>query len=127
MLAERHPQLLEQICRSPRAASSSWTRIGTSRSPASNLASAGPTSPMVATRIVCDRLSVETPSRAARSARGWMRSSGRSSEVSEITSEISGIRFIWVASSLATLPTMLLSAPVTTSDIARRPFSSRNQ
>ena len=38
-----------------------------------------------------------------------------------------GIRFICVASSLATLLTMLLSAPVTTSEIARRPFSSRNQ
>jgi hypothetical protein len=38
-----------------------------------------------------------------------------------------GIRFIWVASSLATLLTMLLSTPVTTSAIARRPFSSRNQ
>ena len=32
--------------------------------------------------MVCDRLSVETPSRAARSARGWIRNSGRSSEVS---------------------------------------------
>ena len=82
---------------------------------------------MVATRMVCDRLSVETPSRAARSARGWMRSSGRSSEVSEITLAISGIRFIWVANSLATLATILLSAPVTTKEIARRPFSSRNQ
>ena len=64
---------------------------------------------MVATRMVCDRLSVETPSRAASSARGRMRSSGRSSEVSEITLAMIGIRFIWVASSLATLLTMLLS------------------
>ncbi len=82
---------------------------------------------MVATRMVCDRLSVETPSRAARSARGWMRNSGRSRDVSEITLAISGIRFIWVASSEATLLTILLSTPVTTSEIARRPFSSRNQ
>jgi len=52
-------------------------------------------------------------------ARGWIRSSGRSSEVSEITLAISGIRFIWVANSLATLATILLSAPVTTSEIAR--------
>ena len=44
-----------------------------------------------------------------------------------MTSEISGMRFIWFASSLATLPTMLVSAPVTTSDTARKPFSSRNQ
>ena len=51
---------------------------------------------MVATRMVCDRLSVDTPSRAAKSARGWMRSSGRSSEVSEITLAICGIRFIWL-------------------------------
>src|SRR6266850_1061488 len=70
-------------CRSPRAPSSSCTRIGTCRSPASNFASAGPTSPMVATRMVCDRLSVDTPSLAARSARGWIRSSGRSSDVAD--------------------------------------------
>jgi hypothetical protein len=82
---------------------------------------------MVATRMVSDRLSVETPSRAARSARGCTRSSGRSSEVSEITLEISGMRFICVASSLATLATILLSVPVTTSEMARSPFSSRNQ
>ncbi len=56
-----------------------------------------------------------------------MRSSGRSSEVSEITLEMVGMRFICVASSLATLLTMLGSTPVTTSEIARRPFSSRNQ
>src|SRR6266568_3257678 len=91
------------VFRLPRAASSSCTRIGTRRSPTSNLASAGPTSPIVATRMVCDRLSVETPRRAARSARGSMRSSGRSSEVSEITSEMVEIRFICVASALAVL------------------------
>ena len=50
---------------SPRAASSSSTRIGTSRSPALNLARLASTSPSVATRIVSDSVSVETPRSAA--------------------------------------------------------------
>ncbi len=117
--------IARSICRSPRALSSSWTRIGTRRSPASNLASAGPTSPMVATRMVCDRLSVETPSRAASSARGSDAQFGPVERgFRDHVGDRSESRFICVASSLATLLTMLLSTPVTTSEIARRPFSS---
>jgi hypothetical protein len=112
---------------SVRAASVSCTRIGTSRSPVSNFASAGPTSPMVATRIVSASASVETPRRTAKSMRGMIRSSGRSNDVSAMTLETSGIRRIWFASSAATLATVVASAPTTTSEIARNPFSSTNQ
>src|SRR6476646_2194537 len=45
-------RICSRTCRSARAFSSSRTRMGLVRSPASKLASAGPTSPMVATRIV---------------------------------------------------------------------------
>src|SRR6185436_1786163 len=67
------------ICRSPRARSSSCTRIGTCRSPTSNLARLAPMSPMVAMRTASEMASVETPSSAAMSVIGTTRSSGRSS------------------------------------------------
>ena len=53
--------------------------MGTVRSPASNFASAGATSPMVATRMVSDRLSVDTPKRTANSRR-WVNSQLRAVE-----------------------------------------------
>ena len=110
-----------------RAFSSSCTRTGTSRSPVSNRASAGPMSPMVATRIVSESPSVLTLSRANRSVCGWMRSSGRSRSVSAMTSAINGIRRICAASSSVTLATASLSEPVTSRVMARKPFSSTNQ
>ena len=75
----RHAQLLDDL-QLVRAFSSSCTRIGTNRSPVSNRASAGPTSPIVATRIVSERPSVETSRRASRSVWRRIRSSGRSSD-----------------------------------------------
>ena len=67
-------------CMSVRASSSICTRIGTSRSPALNLARLASTSPMVATRTVSAIVSGATPRRAASSSFGTTRSSGRSSE-----------------------------------------------
>jgi len=51
-----------------------------------------------------------------------MRNSGRSSEVPNHVAMI-GIRFHLGRQFTGTLPTMLLSTPVTTSEIARKPFS----
>ena len=71
------------------------------------------------------------PSRTVKSICGRIRSSGRSSEVAAITLVTSGVTVgccrIWLASSLATLATVMLSEPTTTSEIARKPFSSTNQ
>ena len=81
--------------------SSSCTRIGTCRSPTSNLARLAPMSPMVAMRTASEMASVETPSSAAMSVIGTTRSSGRSSSAVETTLASSGMRLAWLVSSAA--------------------------
>src|SRR5262249_33152358 len=77
-------------------------RIGTCRSPTSNLARLAPTSPMVAMRTASAMASVETPRSAATSLIGTTRSSGRSSSAEDTTLAISGMRLAWLVISAAT-------------------------
>ena len=116
-----------RICRSPRARSSSCTRIGTCRSPTSNLARLAPMSPMVAMRTASEMASVETPSSAAMSLIGTTRSSGRSSSAVETTLASSGMRLAWLVSSAAAWRDGGASRPETTSCSWRWPLSCRNQ
>ena len=68
---------IERICStSPRASSLRRTRIGICRSGRLNLGRLIVTSPLVAMRVAALSASVETPSSAARSGNGSMRSSG---------------------------------------------------
>ncbi len=77
-----------------RAAGSSCTRIGISRSPSRNLARLAGMSPMVAMRTASAIASVDTPNRLASSLRGTTRISGRSTPALAATSRKPGRRRI---------------------------------
>ena len=109
--------------RSPRTLSGSCTRIGTWRSPASNLARFAPTSPIVPTRTVSAITSVETPSSAASAGFGRMRISGRSSGAVETTFTSVGIVAISRCSFAAVSITTSWSGPPTMSCKPRWPLS----
>ena len=81
---------------------------------------------MVPMRIASDNASVETPSSAATSGLGTIRSSGRSSSAVETTLAINGIFCIWLVRSAAVRVTAEPSRPETTSISPRWPLSFMN-
>ena len=84
-------------------------------------------SPSVATRIVSDSASVETPRSAATCRFGLIRSSGRSSSAVEMGFSIIGIDRISLASWFAVSLMTSMSGPATISYRSRWPLSFRNQ
>ena len=110
-----------------RAEVSSWTRMGTWRSPAENRASAGPTSPIVAIRMTSAICAVVTPSSEARSAFGTIFSSGRSRPADEFGRMSSSSERICCVIRCAMRLTSSPSGPVNTIWKRRWPFSSKNQ
>ena len=99
--AGRHLERFQDLRARRARRSSSCTRIGTCRSPTSNLARLAPMSPMVAMRTASEMASVETPSSAAMSVIGTTRSSGRSSSAVDTTLASSGMRLAWLVRSAA--------------------------
>jgi hypothetical protein len=112
---------------SPRAERCSTTRTGIRRSPALNLARLASTSPRVATRIVSDSASVDTPRSAASPVRGVICSSGRSRSAVEEGFARIGTRRISLASWFAVSLMAAMSLPAMMSCRSRCPFSFRNQ
>ena len=84
-------------------------------------------SPSVATRIVVDKASVETPRSAATCRRGTICNSGRSSSAVEIGFSSIGIERISLAIWLAVSLISLMSGPAMISWRSRWPLSLRNQ